>query len=52
MEVDWGKSLVVAYTGIVSVFLALGILSLAVSISGYFFKQIEKSKMKKVKSSS
>ncbi|MHB8157096.1 MAG: hypothetical protein ACYDEQ_06845 [Desulfocucumaceae bacterium] len=35
---DWERAAVVAFTGILSVFLALGILNAAVSFSGYLFK--------------
>ena len=46
---DWDKASVVAITGIISVFLALGILNATVSLSGYLFglaakKQTEKQK--------
>ncbi len=35
--IDWTNALVVAVSGIVSVFLALGILSAAVGVSGWLF---------------
>ncbi|MDD3654178.1 MAG: hypothetical protein PHO01_08360 [Desulfotomaculaceae bacterium] len=47
MEVDWGKAVLVACTGLVSVFLGLGILNIAVGVSGYFFRQSEKRQMEK-----
>ncbi|MDD3654173.1 MAG: hypothetical protein PHO01_08335 [Desulfotomaculaceae bacterium] len=50
MEVDWGRALLVALTGIVSVFLGLGILDIAVTISGYIFGQSEKRKKEKANS--
>jgi Na+-transporting methylmalonyl-CoA/oxaloacetate decarboxylase gamma subunit len=50
--VDWSKAVVVACTGIVSVFLALGILNVAVSAAGYIFRQFEKRQMEKAGSSS
>jgi succinate dehydrogenase hydrophobic anchor subunit len=37
-EVDCEKAITVAITGIISVFLALGILNITVSLSGYFFR--------------
>ena len=39
---DWTKVFGVAATGIISVFLALGVLNLAVSFTGYLFKQASK----------
>ncbi len=39
---DWMKIFGVAATGIISVFLALGILNLAVSFTGYLFKKAAK----------
>jgi len=47
MEVDWGKAVLVACTGVISVFLALGILSIALGASGYYFRQSEKRQMEK-----
>ncbi len=47
MGMDWEKALIVAATGIVSVFLALGILNLAVSFSGYLFRLAEKRRAEK-----
>ncbi|MFZ5645286.1 MAG: hypothetical protein ACOY46_17070 [Bacillota bacterium] len=44
---DWDKALVVAITGIISVFLALGILNAAVSFSGYLFKLAAKKQAEK-----
>lgn len=43
---DWAKVFSVAFTGILSVFLALGILSLAVGLTGYLFKQSANRKAK------
>ncbi|MBE3587027.1 MAG: OadG family protein [Thermoanaerobacteraceae bacterium] len=39
--VDWYQALSVAITGIVSVFLALGILSAVVWLAGYLFARAE-----------
>jgi hypothetical protein len=36
---DWDKIISVAATGIISVFLALGILSMVVGITGYLFNR-------------
>lgn len=44
---DWEKAFTVAVTGVVSVFLALGILNVAVSLSGYFFQQAAKKQAEK-----
>ncbi|MFZ5632190.1 MAG: OadG family protein [Bacillota bacterium] len=44
---DWEKAFTVAITGIISVFLALGILNLAVSFSGYLFKLAAKREAEK-----
>jgi len=46
---DWTKALTVAVTGIVSVFLALGILNLAVSLTGYLFRQGERRQAEKAR---
>ncbi|MFZ5646802.1 MAG: hypothetical protein ACOY30_04180 [Bacillota bacterium] len=43
---DWVKVFSVAFTGIFSVFFALGILSLAVGLTGYLFEQSAKRKAK------
>ncbi|HBV97306.1 MAG TPA: hypothetical protein DEF36_09695 [Desulfotomaculum sp.] len=48
---DWDKASVVAITGILSVFLALGILSAAVSLSGYLFNLAAKKQAEKQKAS-
>jgi Na+-transporting methylmalonyl-CoA/oxaloacetate decarboxylase gamma subunit len=40
--VDWLNALTIAVTGIVSVFLVLGILSIVVSLSGRYFIRKEK----------
>ena len=47
---DWDKASVVAITGIISVFLALGILNAAVSLSGYLFKMAAKKQAQESKS--
>ncbi|MFZ5597797.1 MAG: hypothetical protein ACOY31_12390 [Bacillota bacterium] len=47
---DWDKAVVVATTGVISVFLALGILNAAVSFSGYLFKLAAKKEAEKQKS--
>ncbi|GBF35264.1 hypothetical protein DCCM_4387 [Desulfocucumis palustris] len=49
--VEWSKALSVATSGIVSVFLALGILQITITISGYSFSQAQKRKAAKIKSS-
>ncbi len=36
---EWTKAFSVAIIGVVSVFLALGVLSLAVGLSGYLFRR-------------
>ncbi|MFZ5650811.1 MAG: OadG family protein [Bacillota bacterium] len=43
---EWAKVFSVAFTGILSVFLGLGILSLAVGLTGYIFEQSAKRKAK------
>lgn len=52
METDWAKVFSVAFTGILSVFLGLGILSLAVGLTGYLFEQSAKRKAKESSTSS
>lgn len=47
MEVDWEKAFTVAVTGVISVFLALGILNVVVSFSGYLFQQAAKKQTEK-----
>lgn len=44
---DWTKALMVTVTGVISVFLALGILNLTVSLAGYLFRQAAKKQSEK-----
>ena len=39
--VDWTSAAVIALTGIISVFLVLGILNLAITATGVIFKKVE-----------
>lgn len=43
--IDWSNATSVAVSGIVSVFLALGILQMTVSFSGYVIYQAQKKKL-------
>lgn len=47
--IDWSKAISVAVSGIVSVFLALGILQIAVTVSGYVISQSQKRQKEKAK---
>ncbi|OPX90054.1 MAG: hypothetical protein A4E53_01269 [Pelotomaculum sp. PtaB.Bin104] len=42
VAVDWTQAVLVALTGVISVFLALGILSLAVGVTGHLLGQSRK----------
>ncbi len=44
---DWTSAVVVALTGIISVFLVLGLLNLAVTVTGIIFQRMEKTKLTK-----
>lgn len=45
--IEWSKAISVAISGIVSVFLALGILQIAVTVSGYVISQAQKRQAEK-----